>query len=168
MKAYRYNAKKREDRRFNTTGREKNPNAIRFYASNMSYADDYKYIYTEDGEEAYECELEIVDIDENVKFFNMSENFKALSTYRKYVDGKINKQLEDYTKFRDEAKKVKDRKMWESAIKNLENRENELISMLRNEEFQMLSDYEIQNDLVSELKALGFDGYKTSNEIALF
>ena len=42
MKAFRYNAPKREDRKFNTTGMEKNPNKLNYYASNLQYAEAYK------------------------------------------------------------------------------------------------------------------------------
>jgi len=50
----------------------------------------------------------------------------------------------------------------------LKNSEDELIANLFRNEFQELSDFERQNELVAELKALGFDGYTTKNEIAIF
>jgi len=58
--------------------------------------------------------------------------------------------------------------MWANQIEQLKNRENELISNLISNEFQPLSDFDRQNELVAELKALGFDGYTTNNEIAIF
>ena len=54
------------------------------------------------------------------------------------------------------------------SIEQLKNRENELISNLISNEFQTLSDFDRQNELVAELKTLGFDGYTTNNEIAIF
>lgn len=167
MKAYRYNSEKREDRRFNGCGREKNPNAVKFYASNMAYADNYKFIHTEDGDVAYECTLEVVEI-ENANLFDMASNFSTLDTYKKYIDSQIGLQMRDYTRFMNEAKKASERKMWEKQIADLSNRENELVSNLISNEFQPLSDFELQNDLVAELKSLGFEGYTTKNEIAIF
>ena len=66
------------------------------------------------------------------------------------------------------AKKASERKMWAKHIDDLKDREQELISNLFCNEFQPLSDFERQNELVAELKALGFNGYATSNEIAIF
>ena len=63
MKAFRYNSTNREDRKFNTTGMEKNPNKLNYYASNLQYAEAYKYICNEEGDVLYECELETVEIE---------------------------------------------------------------------------------------------------------
>jgi len=167
MKAFRYNSENRADRKYNTCGMEKNPNAVKFYASNMDYANNYKFIYNEDGEVVAECTLEVVDI-ENANLFDMANNFKSLSTYNNYIASAIGTQMRDYTRFMNNAKKATERKMWVKQIDNLKNRENELISTLISNEFQPLSDFERQNELVAELKALGFDGYTTNNEIAIF
>ena len=167
MKAYRYNSENRSDRKYNNCGKEKNPNAVKFYASNMDYANNYKFIYNEDGEVVAECTLEIVTI-ENVKLFDMANNFKSLSTYNNYISSEIGAQMRDYTRFLNESKNAKDRKLWTSQIEGLKNREKELISILLSNEFQPLSDFERQNELVSELKELGFNGYVTNNEIAIF
>lgn len=48
-KVYRYDPKDRKHRHFNNLGREKNPNGLRFYASNMKYADKYRYIHMDCG-----------------------------------------------------------------------------------------------------------------------
>jgi DNA-directed RNA polymerase specialized sigma subunit len=85
-----------------------------------------------------------------------------------YIGAQIGAQMRDYTRFMNEAKKASDKKMWANQIEQLKNREQELISNLFANEFQPLSDFEIQNELVAELKALGFDGYTTKNEIAIF
>lgn len=167
MKAFRYNSENRADRRYNTCGMEKNPNAVKFYASNMNYANNYKFIYNEDGEVVAECSLEVVDI-EGVNLFDMANNFKSLSTYNNYIASEIGAQFRDYTRFMNNAKKTSERKMWANQIEQLKNRENELISNLISNEFQTLSDFDRQNELVAELKTLGFDGYTTNNEIAIF
>ena len=167
MKAFRYNSENRSDRKYNNCGEEKNPNAVKFYASNMDYANNYKFIYNEDGEVVAECTLEIVTI-ENVKLFDMANNFKSLSTYNNYIASEIGAQMRDYTRFLNESKNAKDRKLWTSQIEGLKNREKELISNLISFEFQPLSDFERQNELVSELEELGFTGYFTNNEIAIF
>jgi hypothetical protein len=167
MKAYRYNSENRSDRKFNNCGKEKNPNAVKFYASNMEYANNYKFIYNEDGDVVSECTLEVVEI-ENVNLFDMANNFKSLATYNNYIASEIGTQFRDYTRFMNNAKKASERKMWANQIEQLKNRENELISNLISNEFQPLSDFERQNELVAELKALGFDGYTTHNEIAIF
>lgn len=167
MKGYRYNSENRSDRKYNNCGMEKNPNAIKFYASNMDYANNYKFIYDEDGEVIAECSLEVIDI-ENVNLFDMVNDFKSLATYNNYIASEIGAQMRDYTRFMNNAKKASERKMWANQIEQLKNREQELISNLFRNEFQTLSDFERQNELVAELKALGFNGYTTKNEIAIF
>ena len=167
MRAFRYNSNNRSDRKFNNCGREKNPNAIKFYTLNMSYANNYKYTYNEDGEVVEECSLEVVEI-ENVKLFDMADNYRALATFNNYINSEIGIQKADYTRFMNNAKKASDRKLWAEQIDGLKNREQELISNLFRNEFQSLSDFEIQDELVNELKSLGFDGYTTKNEIAIF
>ena len=167
MKAFRYNSVNRTDRKYNNCGMEKNPNAVKFYASNMDYANNYKFVYNEDGEVIAESALEVVEI-ENVNLFDMANNFKSLTTYNNYIASEIGTQMRDYTRFMNNAKKASERKMWAKQIDELKNREQELISNLFCNEFQPLSDFEIQNELVAELKALGFYGYTTNNEIAIF
>ncbi|MEG1684548.1 MAG: hypothetical protein RR319_01185 [Bacteroides sp.] len=167
MKAFRYNSKKREDRKFNTTGKEKNPNKLNYFASNMKYAEHYKYIYDETGELKYECELEIVDI-ENVNLFDMNKFYNTTKAYRVYIYDTISTQLKDYSRFLNEAKTKKDKKLWTMEIEKLSSREAELVSSLFSNEFQELSDFEYQNVLVAELKSKEFDGYFTANEIVLF
>jgi hypothetical protein len=167
MNAYRYNSKNRSDRKFNNCENEKNPNAVRFYATNMNYADNYKFIYNEDGEVVYECDLEVAEIATD-KLFDMANNFATLSTYKAFIGSQIGAQLRDYTEFMNNAKKASERKMWANQIAELSNRENELILGLIANEFQDLSDFEMQNLLVAELKSLGYNGYITKNEIALF
>lgn len=167
MKAFRYNSENRADRKYNNCGMEKNPNAVKFYASNMAYADNYKFIYSDAGEIVAECTLEVVEV-ENVNLFDMAQNFKLLTTYNNYIASEIGAQMRDYTRFMNNAKKASERKMWANQIDQLKNREQELISNLFANEFQPLSDFARQNELVAELKSLGFDGYTTINEIAIF
>ena len=167
MKAYRYNTKNRTDRKFNNIGFEKNPNAVKFYARSMQYADNYKYVYTEDGDIDYECELEIVTVP-TVRLFDMNEAARTLSTYKNYVAKQVGRQFIDYTRFMNESKTARERKMWAAKLEELKGRENELWVALVNLEFQQLSDGEIQNELIAELKANGYEGYITRNEIAIF
>jgi hypothetical protein len=167
MKAYRYNTLKREHRRFNTCGAEKNPLGVKFYASNMDYADNYKYVYNSDGELNYECELEVVEIP-NVPLFDMDMHFRLLETYKNYVNELIGRQVAHYTKMANKSKLVRERKMWLNFISDLTENENDIIASLRDQEFQHLSDFSNQLQLVAELKALGFHGYTTKNEIAIF
>lgn len=166
MKAYRYNAKNRKDRHFNNCGIEKNPNAVRFYASDLAYASKYQFINDEDGNVVYECELEVTEI--NANLFDMAAGYTSLAAYRQLVDGQIGKMMADYTKFRDTAKTAKERKMFQGFIDGLANEEASIVRGLIEREFQDLSDFELQNTLVAELKAMGFEGYFTKNEIALF
>ena len=167
MKAFRYNTENRADRKFNNTELEKNPNAVRFFAKTMEYAQKYQFIYDEAGEVVSECTLELVEI-ENVNLFDMSNNFSTLSTYKNYIQSEIGAQMRDYTRYMNNAKKARERKMWSKQIEELANREEELILTLKCQEFQTLSDFSRQNELVAELKSLGFDGYTTTNEIAIF
>lgn len=168
MKAYRYNAKQREHRKFNNCGREKNPNGIRFYASTLEHAEAYKHTHTTDGDNWYECELEVVEIAEDTKLFQMDVCFAQLATYKNYISSTIRKEQESYERYLMNAKTRKDMKLWTRLLNELEGREQELRSTLRGEEFQFLSDYERQNELVSELKSMGYVGYTTKNEIAIF
>lgn len=166
MKGYRYNAKQRTDRKFNTTGREKNPNNVRFFARTLEAAEPYRIIYDEDGFELYECELQVEEVEGN--FFDMEANFRSLETYKQYINAEVGMQLRDYTEFRNNAKTAKEKKHWDKMIAELGNRENELISALQHTNFQALSDFEYQNTLIAELTAAGFDGYITRDEIAIF
>lgn len=166
MKGYRYNAKQRTDRKFNTTGREKNPNNVRFFARTLEAAEPYRIIYDEDGFELYECELQVEEVEGN--FFDMEANFRSLETYKQYINAEVGMQLRDYTEFRNNAKTAKEKKHWAKAIAELDNRENELVFSLQHTNFQALSDFEYQNTLIAELTAAGFDGYITRDEIAIF
>lgn len=166
MKVYRYNTKKREDRKYNTTSREKNPNSVRFFARSLEAAEEYRYVYYEDGDIMYECELQVAEVGGN--FFDMEANFASLSTYRKYIDTNISIQFADYTNFKNTAKTQKQKKHWEAQIANLANRESELVDRLKAFNFQFLSDFEYQHALIAELSAAGFDGYITRDEVAIF
>jgi len=166
MIAYRYNAKNRNDRNFNNCGREKNPNAVRFYASNMAYASKYQFIHDEEGNVVYECELEVTEVSGNL--FDMAAGYASLAAYRQLVDSIVGKMRADYIKFRDTAKSAKERKMFQGFIDRLVNEEDSVVRGLFDREFQDLSDFELQNTLVAELKSIGFDGYFTKNEIAIF
>jgi hypothetical protein len=166
MKAYRYNTKKREDRKFNTSGREKNPNNIRFFARSLESAEPYRIIRDEEGFELYEGELQVEEVEGN--FFDMEANFRSLDTYKNYISAEVGMQRRDYAEFRDAAKTAKDKKHWDKMIAELDNRENELIAALQKTNFQFLSDGENQSTLIPELTAAGFDGYITRDEIAIF
>lgn len=166
-KVFRYNTNKREDRKFNTTGEEKNPNNIGYYAKTMEYADKYKNIYDEDGELNYTAKLEEKVIDTK-NLFDMEKDFKELKTYRNFIDSQIEIQRRDYTIFLNKAKTAKEKKLWETQIKNLKNREKELTFRLQLTNFQSLSDFHLQNLLVEELKSKGFRGYETKYEFAIF
>lgn len=166
MKGYRYNTKKREDRKFNTSGREKNPNNIRFFARSLESAEPYRIIRDEEGFEMYEGELQVEEVEGD--FFDMEANFRSLETYKQYINAEVGMQLRDYTEFLNNAKTAKDKKHWNKMIDELDNRENELIAALQKTNFQFLSDGENQNTLIPELKSAGFDGYITRDEIAIF
>jgi hypothetical protein len=169
MKAYRYNCKNRSDRRFNDTGKEKNPNAVKFYANNMAYADEYKYIYNRDGDIAQECTLEVVEIADDVKLFDMAANFKSLSVYKDYVAQEIEIQKEWALRWMKTEKKIREKKKMQAEFDNAEFIATDRTDgLLRSFEFQSLSDYERQNQLIAELTAMGFEGYFTKNEIAIF
>lgn len=168
MKAYRYNSENRSDRRYNNCGKEKNPQKVLFLAKKMEYAEKYKYIYDEAGEITQVCALEVVEVADDAKLFDMCFDFKKLSTFNNYIADEIGTQMRDYTRFMNEAKNKKERKIWVNAISNLKKREDELISTLKADDFQQLSDFSRQNELVDELKKMGFEGYFTKNEIAIF
>lgn len=168
MKLFRYNAQKRTDRRFNTTGKEKNPNRVKFFARSLDYAKKYEAIYNKDGDVLYKCELEIVEFADDAKLFDMVKLYHTTRAYKVYVSKSVNQQLTDYSRFLLEAKTKKDKKFWQAQIDNLKKREQELVAGLFSNEFQMLSDYELQNVLVAELKEEGFTGYFTNNEVAIF
>lgn len=168
MKVYRYNARKRTDRRFNTTGREKNPNAVKFYAKSLEAAKKYEPIYNRKGEVLYNAELEIVELKEDIKLFDMVKLYATTKAYKAFISKEINRQLSDYTSFLLNAKTKKDKKLWQNAIDNLQNRESELVINLFANDFQQLSDFENQDILLEELKEEGYEGYFTDNEVAIF
>jgi glycerophosphoryl diester phosphodiesterase len=167
MQVFRYNARQRQDRKFNTCGREKNPLQVRFYATNMAYAERYQFVCNDDGEVIYECDLEVSDIN-TTNLFDMASNYASLATFRNFVTESNAVMLKDYAEYLDAAKTVKERKMWAKQIAELESNDAYYIQQLRQQEFQQLSDFERQCELVAELKAMGFDGYFTDNEVAVF
>jgi hypothetical protein len=166
MKVFRYNTRNRKDRNFNNCGMEKNPNEIKFYATNLDYAKKYETIYTECGDVNYLCELEVTEVYSNL--FNMNANFESLNTYKIYVDSIVSVMRKDYKKMLENAKTKSDVKLFQGFIDNLVNEEASIKKSLIYGEFQSLSDFENQNNLVAELKSLGFEGYITKNEIAIF
>jgi hypothetical protein len=166
MIAYRYNCNSRTDRKFNNCGIEKNPNAVRFYASNMDYAARYQFIHDEEGNVVYECKLEVTEVSGNL--FDMAAGYASLSAYRQLVDAEFATMRNEYSRLLATAKNAKERKMFESWIANIPAQEANIAMRLRSNEFQYLSDFELQNTLVAELKSMGFDGYFTKNEIAIF
>ena len=168
MKLYRYNARNRSDRRFNTTGREKNPNSVKFYARSLDFAKKYETIYNEEGEELYKCELEIIDLDDDAKLFDMPKSFQETRSYKVYVSEKYNSMLSDYSLYFLRAKTKKEKNMWRENIDGLKDIEKELAANLFANEFQELSDFKYQDILLAELKDAGFVGYFTKNEVALF
>ena len=167
MQVFRYNTIRREDRKYNTTGREKNPNAVKFYAIKAEYAERYRYVYDADGDIAYECALEVLDVDMD-GLFDMANNFKSLETYKSYISERIAAMKDEYERRLAHSTKASDKKLFKRLIDDLVNEEEYLIRHLEITEFQALSDFERQNYLVSELKALGYKGYFTNNEVAIF
>ena len=172
MKAtvYRYNTINRADRDYNNTGVEKNPNAIRFYAKSREYADSYKDIYSEDGEFIYQCELQIEEVDTS-NLFDMNENFKELATYKNFINMRISVMRTGYKRELERAESKKDKRdveLFQGFLDGLVEEEKNIISRLKSSEFQSLSDFDIQNDLISELTDLGYNGYHTNKEIAIF
>ena len=166
MKAFRYNTKKRDDRRFNNCGREKNPLAVKFYASNMKYADNYKSVYNRFGEFEYDCELEVAEI-ENINLFDMSAYYDRLTTFKNYFSACFSEQIAHMHWAIDNQKLKRDRKALEAFYVKFPVDKTILSSLIQNE-FQQLSDFDMQLILVDELRSMGFDGYFTKNEIAIF
>lgn len=164
----RYDVPNREMRTYNTTGKEKNPNKISFYAKNEETANKYKTLFDDEG---YELDIPTkrTDADLEGRFFDMENEYKNTAAYSDYVEKEFTKMHNDYEKFKNEAKTKKQKKMWENNIKELEqNFENEAFLGLKGREFQDLSDFERQNILLKELTDAGYDGYETANEIAVF
>lgn len=168
MKGYRYNAKNREDRLYNTCGREKNPNGVQFYARTLEFAEAYRYIYNNEGEIEYECTLEVIELPQDIKLFDMA-NFSTLKTYKKWMDSTLAMERKENEYYLSKAKTKKDKKFWENQIAELSTvRVAELQVMLKNTQFQSLSDFELQNALISELREKGYQGYITTKEIAIW
>lgn len=167
MKAFRFNTEKREDRKFNTTGKEKNPLNLKYYASNLEYAKNYQFIYNEDGEIISECSLEVVEI-ENVNLFDMQNNYSTLKSFNSYTESQVESMRKDYTYYLNKATKKSDIKLFKGFLDGLETEKEKIAKQIASQEFQAISDYENQLVLVAELKALGFQGYTTKNEIVIF
>lgn len=166
MKVYRYNAKKREDRAFNNTGKEKNPNNISFYANSLDYAKKYETIFDKDGEVIYKCTLEEKEID-TTNLFDMASNYKSLNTFNNFMNKEVEGLRKHYTVCIEMAK-AKNKKLFVNFLKNVENEAKDIENRLINQEFQSLSDFETQNELINELKSLGYNGYITKNETVIF
>lgn len=180
---YRYNSKRREDRAYNTTGKEKNPNAVRFYARSLEFAEPYRVIYNKEGFELYEAELETTEVDIN-SLFDMEANFRSLSTYNAYIENNREQQLKDYTSHlenwkhseRPNGKKItqKERQrnieLFEGFIAECKSEDfhKGFDSGLMHSQFQSLSDFEYQDQLIAELRGLGYEGYFTTKEVAIF
>lgn len=159
MKAFRYNAKDRKDRDFNNTGIEKNPNDLKFYGKSLEYCENYRFILDANGDVVYECNMEVVEI-ENKNLFDMEKNFEQLDVFQAFFQKRLN-AIEENNAFMIRVEKRKPKKV--DLKKEYQNAKNSASLF----DFQFLSDGDIQNILVSELKALGFDGYETRNEIVL-
>ncbi len=70
---------------------------------------------------------------------------------------------------RAEAKNNKrDIALFKGFLDGLVEEEKNITFRLKNSEFQDLSDFDIQNDLISELTDLGYNGYHTNKEVAIF
>lgn len=156
MKGYRYNSKKREDRKFNSCGKEKNPNSLKFFGKTLEYVEDYRFIYDDNFSVIYECSLETVKIT-NANLFDMESNYNSLATFKKYVNDQVKVAQSNAEFFARVSGKRSNQVIDINQIKN----------SAKVMDFQALSDFEIQNDLVAELISLGFDGYETKNEIVL-
>lgn len=167
MKAYRFNTEKREDRKFNTTGKEKNPLNLKFYASNLEYAKKYQFIYNEDGEIISECSLEVVEI-KNVNLFDMQNNYATLQSFNNYTESQVASMRKDYTYYLNKATKKSDIKLFQGFLNGLDAEKEKIAKQIESQEFQAISDFENQLVLVAELKSLGFQGYTTRNEIVIF
>lgn len=172
MKAtvYRYNTINRADRDYNNTGVEKNPNAIRFYAKTLEYANSYKDVYNKEGEFIYQCELQIEEVDTS-NLFDMNENFEELKTYKNFIESQISTMRNGYKRELERAKannNKRDVELFQGFLDGLVEEEKNIISRLKSSEFQSLSDFDLQNDLVAELTGLGYNGYHTNKEIAIF
>ena len=125
MKAFRYNSENRSDRKYNNCGKEKNPNAVKFYASNMDYANNYKFIYNEDGDviaitptlkslyELNEEDIVLVDLEGNLltKGKPSSEVDLHLEIYKKRsdVNGIVHTHSPYATGFAFSSKRIKRR-----------------------------------------------------------
>lgn len=96
--------------------------------------------------------------------FDSAKNCNTLSPALKVIKN----SFQSYEDWEELGNFEPDLEKWAKHIDDLKNREQELISNLFCNEFQPLSDFNRQNELVAELKALGFDGYTTNNEIAIF
>lgn len=153
MKAYRYNHSDRNLRKFNQMGEEKNPNKVRFFGKTLEYAKGYELIIDEYGDIVEVGTLEVVEVTENL--FDMNTDFYELKTFVKYAE-------EYLSAMRDLSE---NNKYFTFIYKD---EYQGLVNMLRSGEFQELSDFDRQTELIAELKELGFDGYETKNEIALW
>lgn len=166
MKAYRYNSKRREDRKFNRTGREKNPNNVKFYATSLKNAESYKEVYMNSGELDYVCDLEVVEIEANL--FDMESGFESLEVYKLRKEENYNQMLNGYKEALNNAKTKKEKGYMIKAIEGLNDHSSYFSSQVKRTHFQMLSDFHYQDILIKELKEKGFNGYICEKEIALF
>lgn len=176
--AIRYDVPDRTMRKFNTTGREKNPLRVEFWARNEKTADNYKDVYDIDGFNLSELNkdnpnFQTTRTDGKIsgKFLNLPEGYKKTKAY---------KDLENEWKrayFRDAmsesmSKVGNTKKNQQSASKlfhsNMANLDKDISYNMLADDYASLSNFDRQNILAEELKDNGFDGYVTENEIAVF
>jgi hypothetical protein len=168
MTLYRYNAKNRTDRKFNNCENEKNPLGVKFYATSLEYANCYKTAVDANGCH-YTCELEVTELGEE-NLFDIESGFAGLSTYATYVKNYIETRHKDFNWHIKMSKSKNDIKLFEGFVANLYNgtEEKEIQKQLHENQFQQLSDFCTQLLLVQELREMGYTGYFTSKEVAIF
>lgn len=73
-------------------------------------AKQYEVTYYKDGEEMYKCELEVTDLSDNLRLFNMAKFYNTTKAYKSFVFKDINTQLGDYSLYLLNAKTKKEKK----------------------------------------------------------
>ncbi|MFV0468661.1 MAG: hypothetical protein ACK5MK_07015 [Dysgonomonas sp.] len=134
----------------------------------MEYAENYKYLYNKKGDIIEECTLEVDEIDES-QLFDMQANYIMLDAFKNYISETVASEYQSYLNHAENADTRSKRKMFLNfANKTLKMRAKELEFYISKRQFQDISDFENQHRLVAEIKALGFSGYQTEKEVAIF
>src|SRR5690554_2679504 len=102
------------------------------------------------------------------ELFDMTSNFERLKTFAQWLDNEVRVAKTGYEVLLSRATTKRDQELWTRELSKIDEYRSSRIRQLKLNEFQYLSDFDYQNALIAELTAMGYKGYFTEREIAIF